>query len=154
VNDEPGAPVRKLAQALGLAVAAPALLAKVRERVVDPELLIVLSRMTDDALLARDRCVDMAELWGAADEVVALAHTYEDKAAATARAWIRPATTALERAEVLAMAEAGEVATWQSLADLGDAVGDGRLRELARWGLGVQRAHLRAAFDLREALVR
>ncbi len=144
---DPGPAQRKLAQALGLAVAAPVALGKAREEIDDPEIRVALSVMQDEALEARDRCLDVAAGYGEEmrAEIVALAHDFEDKAGTTVRAWIRPATGAVERAEVLAMLEAAEVATWQSLALAG--AGDLAVEELARWGLPVQRRHLDVALD-------
>jgi hypothetical protein len=139
---EPTNPQRKLAQALGLAIAAPVALDKVAEAVEDEELREVLDRMRHEATEARDRCLEAAAGWGAEsrEEIVSLSHDFSDKAGETVRAWIRPATGELERFEVLAMLETGEVAAWQSLALVGARVP--ALVRLAEWGLPVQERHL------------
>lgn len=138
---EPTNAQRKLAQALGLAIAAPAALDKVAEAVEDDELRAVLSRTRREALEARDRCLEVAARWPDLEhEIVALAHDFSDKAGETLRAWVRPATGAVERFEVLAMLETGEVAAWTSLALVGARVP--AIAKLAEWGLPVQEQHL------------
>lgn len=137
----------KLAQALGLALAAPVALAKAGAEVDDAELRDLLLHMGYEAKEARARCLEVARGWGdeVATEIVQRAHSYEDKAGETLRAWVRPATTALERFEVLAMAEAAEVVTWRSLALLG--AGDPALAELVEWGVPVQERHFADAVE-------
>ena len=144
---EPTHAERKLAQALGLALAAPVALDKVAEAVGDRELLRLLARMHAEALEARDRCLEAAALHGEElkQEIVALAHHFEDKAGETVRSWVRPATGDLERFEVLAMAETAEVAAWQSLGYVGARHPE--LARLAAWGLPVQERHLADALD-------
>ena len=144
---EPTNAQRKLAQVLGLALAAPTALDKVEEAVEDAELRATLARMRDEAREARDRCLAAAAGWEPEleEEVVALAHAFSDRAGETLRAWVRPATGALERFEVLAMLEAGEVAAWRSLALVGARVPS--LAQLAEWGLPVQEQHLVEALE-------
>jgi len=144
---EPTNAQRKLAQALGLAIAAPTALDKAEEAVEDAALVETLDRLRREALEARDRCLEAAGGWGEelAEEIVALSHDFSDKAGETLRAWVRPATGAVERFEVLAMLEAGEVAAWQSLALVGARVPG--LAALAEWGLPVQQQHLVDAFE-------
>jgi hypothetical protein len=124
-----------LAEAHGLAIAASETVDRVAERVAEPELLRRLDELRLDAREVRARCLE-AE----GEEQLAHANTVAAKAADLANAWFKAGTGAREAWGFLAMGEAGEVATWTALCSL--AAGDGRLAELAEWGLEVQRRHL------------
>lgn len=124
-----------LAEAHGLAIAASETVDRVAERIVDRELLRRLDELRLDAREVRARCIE-AE----GPEQLAHANTVAARAADLANAWFKAGTGPREAWGFLAMGEAGEVVTWTALCAL--AAGDGRLAELAEWGLEVQRRHL------------
>jgi hypothetical protein len=136
-----------LAEAHGLAIAASATVDRVERRTLDRDLRRRLDELRLDAAEARARCLDAERSFGdeLAAEVVARANTVSDRAAELAGAWFRAGTGPLAAWTFLAMGEAGEVAAWSSLRLLAER--EGRLVELAEWGLEVQRRHLELALD-------
>jgi hypothetical protein len=139
----------KLAEAHGLAVAAATVTAKVEERVVDRQLVEVLARLRRDAEETRVRCLaaERAYPQQLGVEIVAHANSTRDRAVDLAGAWFRAGTGPTAAWSFLAMAEAGEVATWTALAELTSRAGADGLAELAAWALPIQRRHLELALD-------
>jgi hypothetical protein len=136
-----------LAEAHGLAIAASATVDRVGRRMADRDLRRRLDELRLDAAEARARCLDAERSFGdePAAEVLAHANTVSDRTADLAGAWFRAGTGLLAAWTFLAMGEAGEVAAWSSLRLLAER--EGRLVELAEWGLEVQRRHLELALD-------
>jgi hypothetical protein len=136
-----------LAEAHGLAIAASATVDRVERRTPDRDLRRRLDELRLDAAEARARCLDAERSSGdeLAAEILAHANTVSDRAADLAGAWFRAGTGPLAAWTFLAMVEAGEVAAWSSLRLLAER--EGRLVELAEWGLEVQRRHLELALD-------
>ena len=132
-----------LAEAHGLAIAASAAVDRVERRTADRDLRRRLDELRLDAAEARARCLDAERSFG--DEVLARANTISDRAADLAGAWFKAGTGPLSAWTFLAMGEAGEVAAWSALRLLAER--EGRLMELAEWGLEVQRRHLELALD-------
>jgi hypothetical protein len=139
----------KLAEAHGLAIAAAALTAKVAQRVDDERLRGELRALEDDARALRARCIEAENAFGeeAAEEMLAHASSTGDKAADMAAAWLRAGTGPLAAWTLLAMGEAGEVATWRAVGALAEAGGFDPVAELSAWALPVQERHLRVALD-------
>lgn len=140
----------KLAEAHGLAMAATAVTRKVEERVEDGALRRELETMRSEAEEARARCLGVEATFGEelAEEMLALANTTHEKGVDLAGAWFKAGTGPLRAWSFLAMAEAGEVATWAQLATVAARLPepDG-IADLAAWGLDVQRRHLAAALE-------
>ena len=136
-----------LAEAHGLAIAASATVDRVERRTPAHDLRRRLDELRLDAAEARARCLDAERSLGdeLAAEVLARANTVSDRAADLAGAWFRAGTGPLAAWTFLAMGEAGEVAAWSSLRLLAER--EGRLVELAGWGLEVQRRHLDLALE-------
>jgi hypothetical protein len=136
-----------LAEAHGLAIAAAGSVDRVEQRLLDRSLRRRLDELRLDAAEARARCLDAERSFGdeLAAEVLAHANTVSDRAADLAGAWFKAGTGPLTAWTFLAMGEAGEVAAWSALRLLAER--EGRLVELAEWGLEVQRRHLRLALD-------
>jgi hypothetical protein len=134
-----------LAEAHGLAIAASATVDKVERRLLDRGLRRRLDELRLAAAETRARCLDAERLFGdeLAAEVLAHANTVSDRAADLAGAWFKAGTGPLTAWTFLAMGEAGEVAAWSALRLLAER--EGRLVELAEWGLEVQRRHLELA---------
>jgi hypothetical protein len=140
----------KLAEAHGLAIAATAVTRKVEERVENASLRRELETMRSQAEEARARCIVLEETFGEelAEEMLALANVTHEKAADLVGAWFKAGTGPLRAWSFLAMAEAGEVATWTELAALAARLPeDDGVADLASWGLDVQRRHLAVALD-------
>jgi hypothetical protein len=137
----------KLAEVHGLALAAPAVLARVEARVDDEALRAELRALSVDARDVQRRCARVAAAWGedAYWDVLAHAASVERKAGELANAWFRAGTDGVQAYELLAMAEAGEVAATLALQVLGE--GDREVAELAAWALAVQERHLQSALD-------
>jgi hypothetical protein len=137
----------KLAEVHGLALAAPAVLARVEARVDVEALRAELRALSVDARDVQRRCARVAAAWGedAYWDVLAHAASVERKAGELANAWFRAGTDGVQAYELLAMVEAGEVAATLALQVHGE--GDGEVAELAAWALAVQERHLQAALD-------
>jgi hypothetical protein len=137
----------KVGEVHGLALAAPAVLAKVADRVDDEALRFELRALEVDAHDVQKRCARVAAAWGEELYWDVLAHSayVERKAGELANAWFKAGTSAVQAYEFLAMAEAGEVAATLALRVLG--VGDAEAAELAAWALALQERHLQTALD-------
>jgi hypothetical protein len=136
-----------LAEAHGLAIAASATVDRVELRTVDRTLLGRLDELRLHAAEARARCLDAGRSLGdePAAEILAHANTVGDRAAELAGAWFKAGTGPTAGWTFLAMGEAGEVASWSALRLLAER--EGRLVELAEWGLELQRRHLELALE-------
>ncbi len=136
-----------LAETQGLAIAASATVDRVERRTVDRGLRRRLDELRLDAAEARARCLDAGRSFGdeLAAEVLAHANTVSDRAADLAGTWFTAGTGPLAAWTFLVMGEAGEVASWSALRLLAER--EGRLVELAEWGLEVQRRHLELALE-------
>jgi hypothetical protein len=138
----------KLAEALGLALAAESATGKVEERVDDLALVDVLRTMRREARETQARITGVAaryvdeERW----EIHAEAAYVQRKASEMANAWFKLATDGIQAFQFLAMGEAGEVAAWAALAAL-NGQADPALAELCAWALEIQERHLRDALD-------
>ena len=141
-----------LAEAHGLAIAASATVDKVERRLLDRGQRRRLDELRLDAAETRARGLDAERSFGDEPAVEALAHanTVSDRAADLAGAWFKSGTGPLRAWTFLAMGEAGEVAAWSALRLLAER--NGRLVELAEWGLKVQRRHLELALGGMELL--
>jgi len=139
----------KLAEAHGLALAAGVVTAEVEKRVPDQPRRLELWAMQDDAEETRRRCLEVEQSLGAplATELLAHAQTTKDRAADLVHAWFKAGTGPLAAWSFLAMAEAGEVAAWTSLAELAARALDDRVGGLADWALPMQKRHLATALD-------
>jgi len=137
----------KLGEVHGLALATPSVVARVEGRVDDEALRAELRALEVDGRDVQKRCARVAAAWGeeAYWDVLAHAAYVERKAGALANAWFKAGTDAVQAYELLAMAEAGEVAATLSLRVLGE--GDAEVAELAAWALAVQERHLQTALD-------
>ena len=139
----------KLAEAHGLAMAATVVTAKVEERIALDSLRSDLEEMRRDAEEARARCVRVEESLGEelATELLAHAISTKERSADLLPAWFKAGTGPLRAWVFLVMGEAAEVATWTALSRLAASADANGIRELAEWGLPVQRRHLRTALE-------
>lgn len=141
-----------LAEAHGLAIAASATVDRVEQRLDDRDLRRHLDELRLDAAEVRARCLDAERSFGdeLAGEILAHANTVGDRAADLAGAWFKAGTGPLSAWTFLAMGEAGEAASWSALRVLAER--EGRLVELAGWGVELQRRHLELALEGMELL--
>jgi hypothetical protein len=131
----------KLGEVLGLALAAPVVLAKVEQRAHDPRF----DAMRAEAEEIQARCGAIAKAWGEQRwDVLAHADLVERKAGELAAAWFKAATDAVQAYEFLAMAEAGELAATAALGALNRG-GEAAIEELVAFARPVQERHLLAA---------
>lgn len=140
---------QKVAEAHGLALAAAALTLKVDEHVDDAELAYLLHGMHRDAEATRDRCLLAERGFGGelATELLQHANSTHQRVLDLVGAWFKAGTDALSAWSFLAMSEAGEVATWSSVASLAARSDEPALVELAAWALPVQDRHLQATLS-------
>jgi hypothetical protein len=133
----------KLAEVLGLALAAPVVLAKVEQRADDPRL----AEARAEAKAIQARCGAIAAGWGEQRwDVLSHADLVERKAAELAAVWFKAATDGVQAYTFLAMAEAGELAATSALGVL-NCGGEAAVEELVAFARPVQERHLRAALD-------
>jgi hypothetical protein len=134
----------KLAEVLGLARAAPVVLATVEAR--DDEAALAGVRADEEEV--RARCAAIAAGWG--DEVrwgvLAHADYVERKAAAQRHAWVRAGTDSVQAYELMAAAEAGALAATAALGALNRG-GEAAIESLVGFALPAQQRHLQAALD-------
>ena len=138
----------KLAEALGLAMAAESVTKKVEDRVDERRLVLTLRTMRDEALETQARVLGVAERYREEDfwEIQAEGAYVQRKAGEMANAWFKLATDGVQAFQFLAMGEAGEVATWLAVSELNRGY-DPVLADLCGWSLEVQRRHLADALD-------
>lgn len=138
----------KLGEVLGLALAAPVVVAKVEERVEEAELRRGLAAMRREAEALRGRCAQIAAAWGGETRWDVLSHAeyVQRKAGAMAHAWFKAATDAVQAYEFLAMGEAGELAATAALG-AANRGGEAAVAALVAWALPIQERHLQEALD-------
>ena len=135
----------RFADAWGLALAAGPVLELVEERTAEPELRVALHELHDGVRETQARCRRFAETSPEADELRAHAQSRKSRAGELALPWFKAGTSAVEAWTFLAMAEAGEVAAWSSVARMAADANRSDLRDLAHWAVEVQREHLATA---------
>jgi hypothetical protein len=118
----------KLAEVIGLAMAAQGATEQVGRLTEDAELADRLEQMNGEARETEKRGTEKArETKGEATQMMA---TY-----------LGDDADALDGFEFLTMAEAGEVGHWSVLGKLNEQAGDQRLQQLIDWALPIQQRH-------------
>jgi hypothetical protein len=134
----------KLGEVIGLAMAAQAAGKKVRGLVDDRELKRQLDTMLQEAAEAEKRGKDVAGTFsGKKKAILDEARATKQKGANMMKIYLDRKSDGLDGFEFLTMGEAGEVGHWQVLGELGRQSGHREVRELVRWGLPIQRRHLK-----------
>jgi hypothetical protein len=132
----------KLAEVIGLAMAAQGATEKVAGLTKDGELGEKLERMHDEARETEERGTALAdELDGKKTAVLEKARETKGEATEMMSTYLGDDADALDGFEFLTMAEAGEVGHWTVLAALNERAGDQRLQELIDWALPIQERH-------------
>jgi hypothetical protein len=132
----------KLAEVIGLAMAAQGATEKVESLTEDEELSQQLERMREEARETEERGTSFAEdLDGKKTAVLDKARETKAEATEMMSTYLGDDADDLDGFEFLTMAEAGEVGHWSVLAKLNEQAGDERLRELVEWALPIQERH-------------
>jgi hypothetical protein len=132
----------KLAEVIGLAMAAQDATEKVEGLTDDQELAQQLERMRDEARETEERGTAYAEdLDGKKTAVLEKARETKSEATDMMSTYLGGDADDLDGFEFLTMAEAGEVGHWAVLRKLNERAGDQRLQELVDWALPIQERH-------------
>jgi hypothetical protein len=132
----------KLAEVIGLAMAAQGATEKIAGMTEDSELAEKLERMKEEARETEERGTELAgELDGKKTAVLDKARETKGEATEMMSTYLGDDADALDGFEFLTMAEAGEVGHWSVLRTLNQQAGDQRLQELIDWALPIQERH-------------
>lgn len=132
----------KLAEVIGLAMAAQGATEKIGDLTGDGELSEQLERMHEEARETEERATQLAdELDGKKTAVLDKARETKGEATEMMSTYLGDDADALDGFEFLTMAEAGEVGHWSVLRQLNEKAGDQRLQELVEWALPIQERH-------------
>jgi hypothetical protein len=133
----------KLAEVLGLAMAAQGATDKVKGMLADEgDLAGVLQRMHDEAAETEERCTTLAgEFEGKKTAILDSARETKQEASEMMETYLGDEDDPLDGFEFLTMAEAGEVGHWAVLGKLNESAGEEQIAELVGWALPIQERH-------------
>ena len=134
----------KLAEVLGLAMAAQGATDKVKSMLADDgDLASVLQRMHDEAAETEERCTTLAgEFEGKKTAILDSARETKQEATEMMQTYLGNEDDPLDGFEFLTMAEAGEVGHWAILGTLNQRARHAGLQELVEWVTPIQERHL------------
>ena len=134
----------KLAEVIGLAMAAQGATEKVEKLVGDGALSKQLRTMRKEASEAEKRGTTVAATFtGKKGAILKEARSVKKKATDMMSDYLERGSDGLDGFEFLTMAEAGEVGHWAVLGELNKKAKNAQVRELVRWQLPIQRQHLK-----------
>jgi hypothetical protein len=132
----------KLAEVIGLAMAAQGATEKVEKLTDDEELAAKLEQMREEARETEERGTEYADdLEGKKTAVLDKARETKTEATEMMSTYLGEDADDLDGFEFLTMAEAGEVGHWSILGKLSERAGEQRLSELVQWALPIQERH-------------
>ena len=132
----------KLAEVLGLAMAAQGATDKVGGLTEHDELTETLERMRTEAEQTEKRCTELAEgLDGKKTAVLDKARETKGEATEMMSTYLGDDADALDGFEFLTMAEAAEVGHWSGLRKLNEQARHDSLQQLIDWALPIQERH-------------
>jgi hypothetical protein len=132
----------KLAEVIGLAMAAQGATDKIGGLTEDGELAEKLERMNEEARETEERGTQFADqLDGKKTAVLDKARETKGEATGMMSTCLGDDADALDGFEFLTMAEAGQVGHWSVLRTLNEKAGNQRLHELIEWALPIQERH-------------
>jgi hypothetical protein len=138
----------KLAEVLGLAMAAKAATDKVSALTDEPDLSTTLGRMHDEADETESRCTEVAgEIDGKKTAILDKARETKAEATEMMKTYLGEDADALDGFEFLTMAEAGEVGHWSVLRKLNERAHRDDVQALVDWALPIQERHFQAVLD-------
>jgi hypothetical protein len=133
----------KLAEVLGLAMAAQGATEKVEGLVDDDEIVSALQTMREEAEETQKRCEQLAdERDGKKTAILEKARETKAEAEEMMSTYLGADADGLDGFEFLTMAEAGEVGHWEVLGTLNEKAGESEISELVDWALPIQERHL------------
>ncbi len=132
----------KLAEVIGLAMAAQGATEKVSGLTEDGNLAQKLEQMQAEARETEHRGTEFAsDLEGKKTAVLDKARETKSEATEMMSTYLGSDADALDGFEFLTMAEAAEVGHWSVLRKLNEQAGDQRLQQLIDWALPIQERH-------------
>ena len=136
----------KLAEVIGLAMAAQGATERVEKLVKNGALAKQLRTMRKEAADAEKRGAQVASgFTGKKGAILKEARSVKKKANQMMSDYLERGSDGLDGFEFLTMAEAGEVGHWAVLGELNKKARNAEIRELVRWQLPIQRGHLKTA---------
>ena len=138
----------KVAEVLGLAMAAQGATEKVEKLVDDDELKQQLRQMREEAAETEQRTTSIVEeLDGKKTAILEKARETKKEATEMMQTYLGSDADGLDGFEFLTMAEAGEVGHWAVLAKLNESAGEDQVSELVDWALPIQERHFSSVKD-------
>lgn len=138
----------KLAEVLGLAMAAQAATDKVAKLTDETALSKVLVRMHDEAAETEARCTELAgEIDGKKTAILDKARETKAEATEMMKTYLGADAEALDGFEFLMMAEAGEVGHWLVLRKLNERAQRDDVAQLLTWAVPIQQRHFQTVVD-------
>ena len=132
----------KLAEVVGLAMAAQGAVDKISNLEEAEEHSGLLERMSDEAAETEKRGSQLIDsMEGRKTAILEKARETKVKATDMLRTYIDEESDALDGFEFLTMAEAGEVGHWRVLSQMAEKAGKAQVIELAQWALPIQERH-------------
>lgn len=132
----------KLAEVVGLAMAAQAATEKIAKLEKAAEHAGILERMNGEAAETERRGVALIDsMEGRKTAILEKARETKSKANDMLKTYIDEESDALDGFEFLTMAEAGEVGHWKVLSRMAEKAVDEQIIELAQWALPIQDRH-------------
>jgi hypothetical protein len=132
----------KLAEVLGLAMAAQGATEKVEKLVDDDELKQQLRQMREEAAETEERTTSLVEdLDGKKTAILEKARETKQEATEMMQTYLGSDADGLDGFEFLTMAEAGEVGHWEIVGVMGQRAGNTQLQELVKWVTPIQQRH-------------
>ena len=138
----------KIAEVLGLAMAAQGATDKIMKLVDDEELAAELKKMHDEAAQVEERCTALADTFnGKKTAILEKARETKQEAVEMMTTYLGEDPDGLDGFEFLTMAEAGEVGHWSVVAKMNEKARDPGIQEVADWALPLQEKHLRKVLE-------
>ena len=138
----------KLAEVIGLAMAAQGAGERVEKLTKDRDLARTLKQMRQEAVQAeKDGAAVAGGIRGRKGPIMKEARTVKKKADSMMRDYLGRSPEALDGFEFLTMAEAGEVGHWAVLGELNKSAKNTEISRLVRTYLPIQKRHLKNAQD-------
>lgn len=141
----------KLAEVIGLAMAARDVTEKVEGLLDDDNLAETVRRMRQEAEETEERGTQLADNRdGKKTAILEKAHETKSEAREMMSAYLGDDADGLDGFEFMAMAEAGELGHWMVLDKLNESAGEAEISELTEWAIPIQERH---AENVKEGLL-
>ena len=132
----------KLAEVVGLAMAAQTATEKVLKLTDWPDASSALEQMNREAAETEERGTTLVEnMEGRKTAILEEARSTKAKASKMLSTYLDDDAEDLDGFEFLTMAEAGEVGHWKVLSEMAQRAGQNEVLDLARWALPIQERH-------------